>query len=498
MTPDPRSQTSDARPVVVIGSGASGGMAAYNLTAQGVDVLMLDAGTRFDKSNLWTHVLPFDRDARRRAGEAPPEYWLDTDEQPYLTPADRPFDLFRVWGLGGKTNIWGRVSLRMAELDFKGAERDGWDIPWPIGYADVAPYYDRVEQLIGACGGDDDSDSLPGSQYHMPAVPLRCGEVLLRQAAASVGVPAVRMRRANITRPHRGFDPCHYCGACGSGCGTSSFFNSADYLIPFALETGRLEIVPNAVVSRILVDDQGRASGVQYFDRQSGAERQVHARVIVVGASCMDSTRILLNSTSTTYSNGLGNGSDQLGRNYVEQVRFHMRGFLPQLFDAGYTNDDGIGGGHLYIPRFNHRMSNDYVRGFGIQLWGSGCQTTAVETASHVPGFGASFKAAVKSRYPSPVQLHPYGEVIPRPENRVTVDADRTDRYGVPLMQIDVTYGENERKTIDHMYDTAEEILLAAGAEILPFERGAHDIPGTAIHEHGTCRMGAEMRRGNL
>ena len=161
--------------VVVIGSGASGGMAAYNLTQLGVKVLMLDAGGKFDRTNLWTHVLPFEADARLRAGEAPPPYFLDSkNEQPYLTPEDKPFNLIRVWGLGGKTNVWGRVSLRMSDLDFRSAELDGWGIPWPIRYADLAPYYDRVDQLIGVCGGDDDSDVLPGSRYHMPPPPPRC------------------------------------------------------------------------------------------------------------------------------------------------------------------------------------------------------------------------------------------------------------------------------------------------------------------------------------
>ena len=161
-------QPPKVHPVVVIGSGAAGGMAAWNLTRQGIDVLLLDAGEKFDRSKLWTHVRPWEERERKRRGESPPEFMLDTREQPYLTPGDRPFDLFRVWGHGGKTNIWGRVSLRYAEIDFKGPERDGWDIPWPISYGDVAPYYDQVEQLIGVCGGDDDSETLPGSRNHMP------------------------------------------------------------------------------------------------------------------------------------------------------------------------------------------------------------------------------------------------------------------------------------------------------------------------------------------
>ena len=188
-------------PVIVIGSGASGGMAAWNLTNQGIDVLLLDAGDKFDRSTFWTHVTPWEARERRARGDAPPRFLLDTNEQPYFTPKDRPFDLTRVWGHGGKTNVWGRVSLRLSDLDFKGPEKDGWEIPWPISYKDISPYYDQVEQLIGVCGGTDDSDSLPGSKFLQPPPLPRCGERLLQKAAASVGITMVAGRRANMTRP---------------------------------------------------------------------------------------------------------------------------------------------------------------------------------------------------------------------------------------------------------------------------------------------------------
>ena len=487
--------------VVVIGSGASGAMTAHTLVEHGVRVLMLDAGWKFDRSESWAHVLPFDADRRRREGEAPPRLRLDTREQPYLTPEGRPFDLWRTWGWGGKTNVGGRVSLRMSDVDFTGPEREGWGIPWHIRYADVAPYYDRVEQLIGVTGGDDDSDSLPGSRYHLPPVKPRCAEVILSRAAGRLGIPAVPIRRAVLTRPHGGRPACHYCGSCGFGCRTASYFNATDYLLMPALETGRLDIVSGAVVARVLTGDDGRADGVQYFERESGTERAVRARTVVVAASAMDSTRILLSSKSGRHPAGLGNGSDQLGRNYCEQVRFHRFGFLPPLFGQGYTNDDGIGGGHVYIPRFNHRLTGlDYVGGFGIQMWGNGCQTTGVNVAELLPGleFGAGFKQRVRERYPALAALHPYGEILPRPDNRVTVDEARTDRYGVPLMHIDVTFGDNEMRMVRHMHEVADEILHTAGAEMVPARPDEHDRPGAAIHEHGTVRMGDDPARSVL
>ncbi|MFN3323924.1 MAG: GMC family oxidoreductase [Bryobacteraceae bacterium] len=485
--------------VIIVGSGASGGMAAWNLTRQGVNVLLLDAGTKFRRASFWTHVKPWEWKDRVERGLRPPQFLLDTKEQPYTYPDGQYFDLVRVWGRGGKTNIWGRVSLRYSDLDFEGPARDGWEIPWPIRYKDIAPYYDRVEQLIGVCGGDDDQDSLPGSRYHLPAPAPRCGERLLQKAAANIGISIVSQRRAVLTRPHNGRAQCHFCGACGRGCDVSAFFNSSDYLIEPAFATKRLQIIDNAVVARILVDDKGLASGVQYFDRATKQEHRVYGKRVIVAASCIDSTRILLNSKSGKHPNGIGNSSDVIGRYLTEQVRFHMYGFVPELMGGPVHNDDGIGGEHIFMPRFNHRdgRKRDYLRGFGSQFWGTGSQAGA-GFAKQIPGFGADFKHAVKQRYPALVAMHPYGEVLPRPENRVVIDESRLDPFGVPVARIEFKIGENERKMISDMYDTAEGILRAAKAEILPFKRGEVDVAGSAIHEHGTCRMGDDPKRSAL
>lgn len=483
--------------VIVIGSGASGGMAAWNLTRQGVNVLMLDAGERFKRENFWTHTWPYEWQERLRQGERPPQFFLNTKEQPYITEPDQPFRLLRVWGLGGKTNVWGRVSLRYSDLDFKAAERDGWEIPWPISYRDLAPYYDRVDQLIGVCGGDDDSDVLPGSKYHMPPPAPRCGEVLLKRAAARLDFPIVPIRRAVLTRDHRGFPKCHYCGHCGRGCDTASFFNTADHLVPFALKTGKLELRTNAVAARILVNREGRASGVQYFDRHTGRERQVRGRVVVLGASCIDSTRILLNSKSNIFPTGIGNTSGVIGKYLCEQTVVHIHAFLPELCGRESTNDDGIDGEHIYMPRFNHRgPKRDYLRGFGIQFWRTGCVLPDLGyfPPANTPGFGAAYKKEVRSRYPALVQVHPFGEKLPRADNYVTVDGTPLDRYGVPLPKIVCTNGDNERRMVEDMYDTVEMILKEAKAEIISLDRGKTDPPGSSIHEHGTCRMGSDPK----
>lgn len=485
--------------VIVIGTGAAGGMAAWNLTRQGVNVLALDAGQKFDRSKFWSHVKAWEWQQKLDRGQTPPKFYVDLKEQPYAWNDGQFFDLWRVWGRGGKTNVWGRVSLRYSDLNLTEPARDGWEIPWPIRYKDIAPYYDRVEQLIGVCGGPDDQDWLPGSTHHLPPAAPRCGERLLQKAARNVGIKIVNGRRAVVTREYNGHAPCHYCGACGRGCDVGAFFNASDYLVEPALKTGRLNVVDNAVVARILVDDKGLANGVQYFDRYTKDEHRVYGKRIVLGASCIDSTRILLNSKSSTYPNGIGNSSDVIGRYLAEQVRFHMSGFLPELMGAPTQNDDGIGGEHIYMPRFNPRAGgkHDYLRGFGMQFWGCG----AVENASFgkkLPGFGVDLKQAIKKRYPAMVALHPYGEVLGRRENRVTVEGTPNDQYGVPIARIEYQIGENERKMVRDMYDTAEEILHAAKAEILPFERGWVDTNGSAIHEHSTCRMGADPKRSAL
>jgi choline dehydrogenase-like flavoprotein len=487
-------------PVIVVGSGASGGMAAWNLTRKGIDVLLLDAGTKFERSQFWTHVRPWEARARRAKGERAPQFFLDTNEQPYLTPPDKPFQLIRVWGHGGKTNVWGRVSLRYSDLDFKGPAKDGWEIPWPIEYNDIAPYYDQVDQLIGVCGGDDDSDALPGSKFHMPPPAPRCGEVLLSKAFAKNDIPIVPGRRANRTRPLHGYPACHYCGNCGAGCDTGSFFCSADHLLPDAIKTGKLELRSNAVVARVLVNDKGLAEGVQYFDRVTGREERVYAKVVVMGASAVDTTRILLNSKSSAYPNGIGNGSDVIGRYLCEQLRVHVAGFLPALYGNGIQNDLGIGGEHIYMPRFNHRRQGlNYLRGFQMQFWGTGCQAYNLPRIGNTQaGFGAGLKTEIKRKYPAFVELHPFGETLPYAHNRITVDESQPDRYGVPKLKIDYQIGDNERKMADHIFDVLEQVGKTAGIEWVHFKRGELDSNGSAIHEHGCCRMGEDPKRSAL
>ncbi len=484
--------------VVIIGSGASGGMAAWNLTRKGINVLLLDAGDRYDPAKYWMALLPYERRELLAKGEKPELGFLSTKEQPYLTPEGKRYDLYRVWGHGGKTNMWGRVSLRYSDVDFK--VNDGYGIPWPFEYKDIKPYYDQVDQLIGVCGGDDDTDTLPGSQFHQPAPALRCGEWAIMNAGKRLGVKIVQGRRANLTRPLRGRATCHYCGDCGSGCTTGSFFNSAMHLLPEAMKTGKLQIISNAVAGRITVDPKtGLADGVQYFHRYTRAENHVKAKVVIVGASTVDTTRILLNSKSSIYPGGIGNQSGVLGKYFTEQFRFHVTTFLPHLYGRETTHDSGIGGEHIYMPRFNARdgKKRDYARGFGMQFWSSGCQNNA-SFAKNMPGFGSAFKKDVLRHYPALFQLHPYGEIPPRADNRIEVDEKKLDQYGLPMMRIVLNYADNERKMSEEMYDTIEQLVHEAKGELFNYQRNTWDYPGSPIHEHGTVRMGTDPKNSML
>ena len=386
------------------------------------------------------------------------------------------------------------------DLDFKGPAKDGWEIPWPIEYKDISPYYDKVDQLIGVYGGDDDSDALPGSKFFMPAPGMRCSERLLKKAFATMDIPVVAGRRANRTLPLNGYPACHYCGNCGSGCDVGASFCSADHLLPGAIKTGKLEIRSNAVVARVLVDENGLAKGVQYFDRVTGKEHQVLAKVVVMGASAVDSTRILLNSKSEKHPNGIGNGSDVIGRYLCEQIRVHVSGYMTSLYGRDIVHDYGAGGEHIYLPRFSHRRQGlSFIRGYGMQFWNTGCQPGNLsKIGTSLDGIGADFKREVKRRYPGWVELHPFGEALPYAHNRITVDETNVDRYGVPRLKIDYEIGDNERKMADHMYDTLEEVGKRAGIEWVHFKRGELDNNGSAIHEHGCCRMGEDPKRSAL
>ena len=487
--------------VIVIGSGAAGGIMARTLCEKGIQVLMLDAGRKLERSEYLTHHRPYQMpfrgfgNPRQMAhrfytSEYNQHITLDPAEQPYSTAPGKPFHLVRVWARGGKTLVWGRVALRMSELDFKAASRDGYGEDWPIGYDDLKPYYDRVDRMIGVCGTRENLEVLPDGVFMPPPRP-RCAERLLKRGAEKVGIRVIPIRRAVLTRAHDGRPPCHYCGECGRGCDVGAFFDSASVMVERALATGNLTLKSNAVAAQVLTDERGLAKGVRYFDRYSRTDHEVFGRVVVVAASCVDTIRILLNSKSTAFPNGIANDHGMVGKYFKEHIRTKdIVGALPQFKGSATTNEDGLGGAHIYIPRFNQNQKNDYLRGFGIQCWGSGC-TRFPSHAHNLKGFGSSYKRGVRDTYPAVVRLHAFGEVLDYEHNYIDLDPKRRDQYGMPLARIHYTIGDNERRMHKDMLSRSEEILRACGAEILSVPQEP-DVPGATIHELGGCRMGAD------
>ena len=492
--------------VIVVGSGAAGGMAAYRLTKAGARVLLLEAGPDKDprRDNV-RHRMVYDLPLRGAMSPQERDRWrinksanfynkhvmLEDAEEPYSTPAGKPFTWVRSRVVGGKTLHWGRLSLRFSDLDFQAASRDGHGVDWPIRYGDVEPYYSLVERLIGVSGTREGLANLPDGHYQ-PAVPLRCGEHQLRRGCEKLGLRLIPGRMAVVTRKDFNRPACHYCGYCNRLCCTGAMFSSRVSFIPWAIRTGRLTLRTNALVRSVLRDGEGFARWVALVDRVTKKEEEVRASAVVLGASCLESTRILLNS-------GLCNSSGQLGRNLTEHtMAAKITGIAPQLVGRMPTYAEDGHPGFSYIPPFQNvaTREKDFIRGYSFE-----CSSGVSEYpgfAHGLEGFGAAFKKRVKQLYPAIVTMETNGEVITRAENFAEIDPDGLrDPYGIPCLRIHLSYGENDRHMIEHMNEKAEEIFRAAGIEILSREP-APKPPGWSIHEVGTARMGNDPRTSVL
>jgi glucoside 3-dehydrogenase (cytochrome c) catalytic subunit len=499
--------------VVVVGSGASGGWACKRLAEAGLDVVLLEAGRPQSDRNFTEHVPAFQLKYRNRAPEilrrtrpvqsrfeVCSEYnydWFCNDlEEPYTTPADKPFLwMGRLRMTGGRTNVWGRVCLRFSDWDFKAASRDGYGEDWPLGYADLAPYYDLVEEYVGVTGMAEGLEELPDGRFQ-PPMPLTCPETLLRnRVKEKMGRTVTLARSANLTRPHNGRAACHYCGPCERGCATHSYFNSAFTTVADAVASGRCTLVANAMAYRVLMDpDRNRARGVLYIDRDTHEAREVRSRVVVLCAQAQESVRILLNSTSRQHPNGLANSSGVLGHYLTAHVRsgggigeFPAMGARPGLL--GPTRPVGV-----YIPRFRNTKTSppfkSFLRGYGYE------GETRVDFDWSAPGFGAAYKNALaRPRYE--VELTGFGEVLPRWDNRVEIDPDVRDVYGIPVLRIHMADAENETAMIQDMGQSAGEILEAAGAANISVY-AEPSAPRWALHEAGIARMGRDPRKSVL
>jgi choline dehydrogenase-like flavoprotein len=506
---------------IIIGSGASGGMAAKELTEKGLDVLVLEAGPPVNPArDLSNHEWPW-QNAYRSFG--PPgwkdqsqwmqatsswfsrHFYVKDTEHPYTTAPGNPFQWVRARIVGGKTLHWGRASWRLSDLDFKAASHDGFGDDWPISYADLAPYYDRAEEFIGVSGNNDGIWHLPDGNF-LPPFPLVCHEQMVKKGAAKLGRPSVVMRMAMLTKVRpvhakTGRAQCHYCGNCQEGCDVGAMFNSVSSTLPVARATGKMALRPNSVVRHITVDtNTAKAKGVAFVDRVTLKEYEARGRVVVVAASTLESTRILLNSKSRQHPNGLGNEQGVVGHYLMDHIAgSHATGYLPTLLKTEPINWDGKFSG-IFVPRFRNldKKTRDarFIRGYNLTLWPSvGAGPGAARGAA---GFGADFKRRIREHHPAGVYLGMAGEMLARYENYVELDPDGVvDAWGIPVLKVHATHSDNERAMAKDGAEACAEVLEAAGAEQVA-SSARLIAPGRMIHEIGTARMGRDPKKSVL
>ncbi len=500
---------------IVVGSGATGGWAAKELCEAGMEVCMLEAGRALDPNKDFSeHSAPHDmkyrslgnqpaREARRPIGskcyaceETNEEFFVDETENPWTTPSDKPFWWIRGRHVGGRTIMWGRQSYRLSDYDFKAKSHDGYGDDWPISYADIEPYYEKVERFVGISGQREGLKQLPDS-YFLPPMSFTCGEEMLKKAVDGMGRRMTIGRCAVNTRPHQGRAACHYCGPCHRGCSTGSYFSSPVSTLPAAEKTGKFTLITNAVVRHVTTNDRGLADGVFYFDRETRNSREVKAKTVILCASTLESTRILFNSANDQFPNGLANSSGVLGHYLIDHFMYPgATGVLKSR--AGSKRELANRPNGIYIPRFRNIDTKDsrFIRGFGYQ---GGENVTVYEHAFAMKGFGKGWKDAVAdpANTESTVRLIGFGEMLAKYENHVALDESKRDAWDIPVLRIDCAQGDNEKAMSLDMRDCAVEMLEAAGAEITSTNT-TYPPPGFAIHEVGTARMGTDTKTSVL
>jgi choline dehydrogenase-like flavoprotein len=498
---------------LVVGSGASGGWACKRLAEAGLKVVLLDAGPPQSDKNFTEHMPAFQLKYRNQAPEvvrrtrpiqsqcyACSEYtyeWYCNDlDEPYTTAPNMPFSWSARMRIGGgRTNVWGRLSLRYSDLDFKAASFDGYGVNWPLSYKDLAPYYDLVERYIGVAGRRENDPIIPDGVFQ-PDMGLTCSEVVFRERVkARLGRTITPSRTANLTRPLNGRAPCHYCGPCERGCVTHSYFNSAFTTLADALKTGNCTYIPNAMVSKVMMDsERNRATGLLYIDRDSRQPSELRGRAVLLCAQAMESVRILLNSSTRQYPNGLANSSGVLGHYLMDHVAgAGAGGEFPWLPGKPNINGPNRPCG-IYVPRFrnlpNGPRSKAFLRGYGYEGGGG------VDFNRNASGFGVAYKQAVLE----PIHylgIETFGEVLGRWENYVEIDPDVVDTYGIPVLRFHMRHGENEFALLRDSADAAAEMLEAAGAKHVK-PRYHPRQPGGVRHEVGMARMGSDPKSSFL
>ncbi len=513
---------------VIVGSGAGGGMAAYMLAHAGLKVCLLEAGFAYDPTkNITQFKNPWDSPRRGASTKLRPFGDFDAcyggwslEGEPFTKEKGTDWDWWRARMVGGRTNHWGRISLRFGPKDFKRKDIDGLGDNWPIGYEDIKPFYDRVDKMIGVFGSNEGLENDPDGFFLPPPKP-RLHELFIREGAGKSGVNVIPSRLSILTKKineERG--ECIFCGQCNRNCSMAKAdFSSSNVLIYPALKTGKIEMITMAMVREVITNEEGLATGVSYISKDDGQEYQVNGRTVILTASACESSRILLNSKSKQHPNGLANSSDVVGRYLHDSTGAAMGGILPQLFGRKRYNEDGVGGAHIYSPWWGNNKKLDFPRGYHIEYWGGmgqpayGFSSNIQDLNGKYPvngvqkeagGYGKSLKEDYRHFYGAGVGMAGRGEAIPMFDNRCTIDPNMVDRYGIPVLKFNVKWTEHEIKQAKHMKETFKEIMHQMGAVITwgdsdgPENKWGLSKPGEIIHEAGTARMGDNPKTSAL
>ncbi len=510
-------QTPTTYDVCIVGSGAGGGTAAYVLTKAGVNVVMLEAGGWWDSAKD-SKMLAWPYESPRRGAANKERAFGEFDGcigawqiagEPYTTAPNQKFDWYRARMLGGRTNHWGRISLRFGPDDFKHKSLDGVGDDWPISYDDIKPYYDELDKFVGLFGTVEGLHNEPDGIFLPPPKP-RCYELAIKKAADELKITCIPSRLSILTQAHNGRAACHYCGQCGRGCATHSNFSSTSVFLPPALATGKLKIITGAMAREVLTDENGMATGVSYVNTANGQEYTVRARTVVLAASACESARLMLNSKSPRHPNGLSNSSAQLGKNLTDSTGLAVSGFMPKMLDMPVHNEDGVGGMHMYMPWWLDNKKLDFPRGYHIEIYGG----------QHMPGYGfgggiqwmpgsmgGGYGTKLKEEYRryngATVGFAGRGEMVPNENCYCEIDANTVDKYGIPVLKFHWKWGESEILQAKHMQETFRTIIQQMGGEALGTMPGREDeygieAGGRIIHEAGATRMGADPKTSVL